>query len=232
MKVDALIMAGGKGTRMGSNSIEKPMQSVGGKPVVMRVVEAMRGCENVDHIIVSVSNNTPNTERFLQEIGVETICTSGNDFMDDMHTAFGVLGSEFVLTCPSDLPLVRSYTLDSFIGYFRPEMESAIAVVDKDVVVNTGITPSFTTEIDGREWVLSGLCISDRVKTLMGRYLKESYMKTDWVDLAINVNTKYELTLSRGFFINCDPIECQESVCRACELRQECPRRLDSLRTQ
>ena len=54
---------------MGSNSIEKPMQSVGGKPVVLRVVEAMESCENVGHILVSVSNNTPKTERFLQEIG-------------------------------------------------------------------------------------------------------------------------------------------------------------------
>lgn len=227
MKVDALIMAGGKGSRMGSNSIEKPMQSVGGKPVVLRVVEAMESCENVGHILVSVSNNTPKTERFLQEIGIETICTSGNDFMQDMHTAFGVLDSEFVLTCPSDLPLIRSYTVDSFINFFRPEMESAIAVVDKETVVNTGITPSFTSEIEGREWVLSGLCISDRVKTLMGKYLNESYMMTDWVDLAINVNTKHELSLSRGFFMNCNPIECQESLCKACELRQECPRRLD-----
>ncbi|MBR2394360.1 MAG: NTP transferase domain-containing protein, partial [Candidatus Methanomethylophilaceae archaeon] len=79
-------MAGGKGTRMGSNAIEKPMQIVGGKPVVMRVVEAMQGCKNVDNILVSVSSNTPNTERFLQDMGVEIICTSGNDFMEDMHT--------------------------------------------------------------------------------------------------------------------------------------------------
>ena len=200
MKVDALIMAGGKGTRMGSNAIEKPMQIVGGKPVVMRVVEAMQGCRNVDNILVSVSSNTPNTERFLQDLGVETICTSGNDFMEDMHTAFGMLNSEFIVTCPSDLPLIRSYTVDSFIDFFRPEMESAIAVVDKATVVNNGITPSFTCDIDGDEWVLSGLCISDRAKTLMGKFLNESYMKTDWVDLAINVNTPHELVLSRGFF--------------------------------
>ena len=195
-----MIMAGGKGTRMGSNAIEKPMQIVGGKPVVMRVVEAMQGCRNVDNILVSVSSNTPNTERFLQDLGVETICTSGNDFMEDMHTAFGMLNSEFIVTCPSDLPLIRSYTVDSFIDFFRPEMESAIAVVDKGTVVNNGIIPSFTCDIDGNEWVLSGLCISDRVKTLMGKFLNESYMKTDWVDLAINVNTPHELALSRGFF--------------------------------
>jgi adenosylcobinamide-phosphate guanylyltransferase len=218
-------MAGGKGTRMGSNAIEKPMQIVGGKPVVMRVVEAMQSCNNVDKLLVSVSSNTPNTERFLQDMGVETICTSGNDFMEDLHCAFGMLNTEFVVTCPSDLPLIRSYTVDTFIDFFRPDMESAIAVVDKNTVINNGIVPSFTCEIDSIEWVLSGLCISDRVKTLMGKFLKESYMKTDWVDLAINVNTPHELALSRGFFEHCEPSRCQESVCRVYELHPICPRK-------
>ena len=90
--------------------------------------------------------------------------------------------------------------MDSFIKFFRPEMPSAIAVVDKDVVVGTGITPSFTIDIEGKEWVLSGLCISDRKKTLDGMYLDETYMKTDWVDLAVNVNTQHELALSRAYF--------------------------------
>jgi hypothetical protein len=48
--------------------------------------------------------------------------------------------------------------------------------------------------------VLSGLCISDRRKTLDGVYLQEQYLKTDWVELAINVNTQHELALSRGYF--------------------------------
>lgn len=200
MKVDALIMAGGKGSRMGPDTIEKPMQMIGGKHVVERVVEAVRNSKFVSKVLVSVSSNTPRTEEFLRDMGVDVVCTTGNDFMNDMHTAFEYLDSEFVLTCPSDLPLLKSFTVDSFVSFFRPEMQSAIAVVDKDVVVGTGITPSFTIDIDGKEWVLSGLCISDRRKTLDGVYLEEHYMKTDWVDLAVNVNTQHELALSRAYF--------------------------------
>ena len=200
MKVDALIMAGGKGSRMGPDTIEKPMQMIGGKHVVERVVEAVRNSKFVSKVLVSVSSNTPRTEEFLRDMGVDVVCTTGNDFMNDMHTAFEYLDSEFVLTCPSDLPLLKSFTVDSFVSFFRPEMQSAIAVVDKDVVVGTGITPSFTIDIDGKEWVLSGLCISDRQKTLDGVYLEEHYMKTDWVDLAVNVNTQHELALSRAYF--------------------------------
>lgn len=200
MKFDALIMAGGKGSRMGPDTIEKPMQMIGGKHVVQRVIEAVQGCKMVGKVLVSVSSNTPKTEEFVRDLGVDVICTTGNDFMNDMHTAFEYLDSDFVFSCPSDLPLLKSFTVDSFLKFFRPEMQSAIAVVEKNVVVGAGITPSFTIDIDGSEWVLSGLCISDRRKTLDGVYLDEHYMKTDWVDLAINVNTQHELALSRAYF--------------------------------
>ncbi len=200
MRFDALIMAGGKGSRMGPDTIEKPMQMIGGKHVVQRVIEAVQGCKLVDKVLVSVSSNTPKTEEFVRDLGVDVICTTGNDFMNDMHTAFEYLDSDFVFSCPSDLPLLKSFTVDSFLRFFRPEMQSAIAVVEKNVVVGAGITPSFTIDIDGGEWVLSGLCVSDRRKTLDGVYLDEHYMKTDWVDLAINVNTQHELALSRAYF--------------------------------
>lgn len=198
--MDALIMAGGRGSRMGSGMVEKPMLEVGGRHIIDRVVEAVSGAEKVSRVLVSVSDNTPRTEEFLRGIGVETIRTSGADFMEDMHSAFEMLDSDFVLTCPSDMPMLRAFTVDSFIRFFSPDMESAIAVVDYDTVVNTGITPSFSIEIDGSRWVLSGLCISDRRKTLDGVYLKECYMKTDWPDLAVNVNTPYELRISRALF--------------------------------
>ena len=198
--MEALIMAGGKGSRMGPGEVEKPMLYVGGRHIIDRVVEAVSGAKGISRVLVSVSDNTPETEAFLKERGVETIRTSGNDFMEDMHTAFSVMDSDFVLTCPSDMPLLKSFTVDSFIDFFNPDMESAIAVVEYDTVVNTGITPSFSIDIDGSKWVLSGLCISDRRKTLDGVYLKECYMKTDWPDLAVNVNTPYELRISRAFF--------------------------------
>ena len=78
----------------------------------------------------------------------------------------------------------------------------------QSLIINERIESEFTGAyacvngiyIDGKEWVLSGLCISDRRKTLDGVYLEEHYMKTDWVDLAVNVNTQHELALSRAYF--------------------------------
>lgn len=199
--MEALINAGGKGTRMGPCGIEKPMQMIGGKPVIQHVVNAISTAKGIDRVIVAVSSNTPVTEAYLKENGIETIKTSGESFMDDIHTAFRTMNGRFVLTSPSDLPLLRNFTVEAFIEYFDEDtMESAIAVVDEMTVRKTGIMPSYTIEIGNMKWVLSGLCIMDRIKTLGDVYLNESYFMTDWPDLAVNVNTQYELDLARGFY--------------------------------
>ena len=130
---------------MGKCGIEKPMQMVGDKHTVQRVVEALSASSHIDRLLVSVSDNTPETERFLNSIGVETIRTSGESFMDDLHDAFKVMDGDYVLTCPSDLPLLTTEVVDTFLEYFVPgTMDSAIAVVDEETVLRTGITPSYT----------------------------------------------------------------------------------------
>ncbi len=199
--MQALINAGGKGTRMGKCGVEKPMHMVGDKPVVERVVDALKQSTHIDRILVSVSDNTPNTEAYLNGIGVETIRTSGESFMDDLHQSFESMDGDYVLTCPSDLPLLTTEVVNTFMEYFVPGlMESAIAVVDEATVLRTGITPSYTRECNGRHWVLSGLCIMNRPRTLAGDYLEEYLFETNWVELSVNVNTPKELDLARSYF--------------------------------
>lgn len=199
--MQALINAGGKGSRMGKCGIEKPMHMMGGVPTVGRVVEALRNSTHIDRILVSVSDNTPETEKYLNSIGIETVRTSGESFMDDLHQAFEVMDGEYVLTCPSDLPLLTTEVVNTFIEYFVPGlMESAIAVVDEKTVRSTGITPSYTREFNGNNWVLSGLCIMNRPRTLAGDYLEEYLFETNWVELSVNVNTPKELDLARSYF--------------------------------
>lgn len=201
MMMEALVNAGGKGSRMGRCGIEKPMQMVGDKHTVERVVDALRASSHIDRILVSVSDNTPETERFLNDIGVETVRTSGESFMDDLHASFSLMGGDYILTCPSDLPLLTTEVVDTFIEYFVPdEMQSAIAVVDESTVRSIGITPSYTRESGGRQWVLSGLCIMNREGTLRGDYLEEYLFETNWVELSVNMNTPKELDLARSYF--------------------------------
>jgi len=198
--MEALVHAGGKGTRMGKCGIEKPMMKVGDKCTVERVIDALKGAKNIDRILVSVSDNTLETERYLNSIGIETVRTSGDDFMGDLHQALECLSGDYVLTTPSDLPLITSEIFDSIIDYFNPRtMDSLLAVIDEKTVRSIGIIPSYTREERGKSWVLSGVSVIDRKKTLAGEYLSETLYETNWPELSVNVNTPLELDLARSY---------------------------------
>ena len=110
------------------------------------------------------------------------------------------MNGDYVLTCPSDLPLLTTEVVDSFIEYFVPDvMQSALAVVDEQTVRRIGIEPSYTREDGGRNWVLSGICIMNREGTLRGDYLEEYLFQTNWVELSVNMNTPRELDLARSY---------------------------------
>ena len=199
--MEALINAGGKGSRMGECGTEKPVHLIGGIPVIKRVIDAISSSDKISRVLVSVSDNTKNTEKYLRSEGIETIRTSGTDFVNDIRMAFEVMNGRFVMTAPSDMPLLRKQAVDMLYDFFDPDtMESAIAVVGEDVVRSVGISPSYSVDINGRKWVLSGLCIMDRIKTLTvpgDVFIKETYMLTEMFELAVNVNTQAELELAR-----------------------------------
>lgn len=200
--MQALVMAGGKGTRMGFCGVEKSMIEVGGVCTIERVINALKSAKNIDKILVSVSPNTPDTEKHMQEIGIDTINTSGDDYVKDLHAAFEILDGEYILTCPADIPLLRPFTIDTFINYFKNNTnDSMTAIIKETVVINAGITPSHSFEMSGMKWVLSGMNIMHRKKTLSGKILDYSYFMTDLVDLVINMNTQQEMYIARSYFV-------------------------------
>jgi len=54
-------MAGGKGSRMKS-PLEKPLILIKGKPMIERVIQALKGAEKIDHIMAATTKYTPHTE--------------------------------------------------------------------------------------------------------------------------------------------------------------------------
>jgi adenosylcobinamide-phosphate guanylyltransferase len=60
MTTTALVMAGGKGTRL-ALAVEKPLLQVGGKPVVDLVLDVLCGAKLVDSVVVAVRRTPPKT---------------------------------------------------------------------------------------------------------------------------------------------------------------------------
>ena len=193
-----MINAGGKGSRLNNQGVEKPLLDIGGKPVIERVIEALSMANDIEEVVVSVSPHTKATAEYLKSKNVRTIYTSGEDFMGDLHISLQQMTGRMVLICPSDLPLLRSDFVDELIQFHQEnEDESTLALVAEDVLLEIGVKPSYTVDHKGSSWALSGVSIVDREKILQDVFLNESYFATRYPELAVNVNTVKELELAR-----------------------------------
>lgn len=196
--MDVLVNAGGKGSRISSIGVEKPLLDVNGRSCIDRVLDSLLAAKGVDEVLVSVSPNTPQTRRRVIERGVGVIDTSGEDFVLDLHTSLSAFGGEKVMICPSDLPLLRSSTVESFLrAYHSDGGESYLAMVPEGLVTGMGLSPSYVWELPEGRYVVSGVSIVDRLLILADKYLEERFYFQGGVDLAINVNTPEELELVR-----------------------------------
>ena len=70
MGITALVMAGGKGTRM-KLPVEKPLISVCGRPSIEYVLAALKTAKKIDRIFVATTDFTPKTTALMKEIMTE-----------------------------------------------------------------------------------------------------------------------------------------------------------------
>lgn len=183
MKLCALIMAGGRGTRLEAD-IEKPLLELNGRFLIDYILEAVRRCEYIDRdrLWSVTSPHTKRTEEYLKGKSVQVLQASGNGYVEDMVFAIERLKLKKTLVVSADLPLLTSEDLDRVIEeYLRHEMPALAVMVPADIVGKSGIRTD--TVMDG--YVPSGVNIVDG-KNLNGSEFK---MITKESKFAINVNT-------------------------------------------
>jgi len=159
MGVAALVMAGGRGTRMGGSE-EKPLVNVRGKPMIDYVLNALKNAAGIDRIIVTVSKHTPETARRAKELSFETFETLGLDFVSDMRQAIKDLGLGEVLIISADLPLVSSRFLEDVLSRYEQCGKPCLSVMATEeshskmgprADVGTRLTPTGINVIDGEK---------------------------------------------------------------------------------
>jgi len=62
--MDALVLAGGSGSRMQLKVGEKPLVSICGRPMISWVVDALRSSARITRVWIAVSPQTPETRRW------------------------------------------------------------------------------------------------------------------------------------------------------------------------
>ena len=171
--MDALVMCGGRGTRLDSD-VEKPLYEIGGVPMVDRVFAALADSA-VDRVYAATSPQAPATR---DHVDVPTIETPGEGYVADLDAA---LGDERltrpVLTVAADLPLLDGAVLDRVLDAYDGASLSVLVPADRKRAL--GVSVDTTFERDGREVAPTGVNV---VGSGEDAWLTEDYR------VAVNVN--------------------------------------------
>jgi adenosylcobinamide-phosphate guanylyltransferase len=201
--VVALVMAGGRGTRM-KLAQEKPLIKVCGKPVIQYVLEALKAANRVERIIVATTDDTPKTTKLMRQMGIEVIETPGKDYVSDMGWAVQTLKLGVFLAIAADLPLVKPKIIDEVVERYERAGKPALTVavpLETKAKLGMSIEYSFTTE-DNFEVVPVGLNVIDGSKRYGDEWLDQDIYILNQKELAVNINTIQELQLAEEMLTN------------------------------
>jgi adenosylcobinamide-phosphate guanylyltransferase len=202
MTVSALIMAGGKGTRMNS-TYEKPLIKICNKPVIDYVFDALNDAKKIDNIYVAVTQRTPKTTMYIEKFPVKIITTPGKDYVSDMGYATQTLKLGKFLAIAADLPLITGEILDQIIERYencgKPALTVAIPIETK---IKMGMSVEYSFKLDNKDVVPTGINVIDGNKRYGDEWLDQDIFLLDQPALAINVNTPQELQIAKKLLSN------------------------------
>ena len=187
-----LVMAGGKGSRMEFPAPEKLLLEYE-KPIIFHVIDSLNDSYCFSKVFAATSSNSPNTKFELEQIGVETLDTSGDGYVNDLNFLLQKMdGSVFVVS--GDLPLLDKEIIQKLVE-FNPESIWTSFLISKKFLNSLGLKSNLLVKCDGVECIYTGISIinADKIKNL--NTVKENYIILDDKRIAFNLNTKedYEL---------------------------------------
>ncbi len=201
--VPALIMAGGRGSRMGLPN-EKPLLPFLGKPLVDWVAEAIMAAKKVPVFYVVTSSNTPETARHCLSKGWKVVHTNAKGYHDDLRQAVSKLGlAGPVLTMPSDVPAITGPALDKVVNAFEVCGKDFLAVfVPIKARQDLGLSISSTDEYMGEWYAVSGVNIINGAKIQGDGKIETSAIVTEEIEVLLNINTVKDLEIARKIMEN------------------------------
>lgn len=181
--MDALLMCGGRGTRLGRG--EKPLVRVGEKPMVDRVLDAVSSVAGTVYAVPSP--HTPETRDHLAG-RVPIVDAEGKGYVEDLTDALARVERP-VLTVTADLPLLNSADVRAALEAHEGIGEGSLTVcvpVERKRELGVSVGTSFCHE--GKRVVPTGL-------NVVGK-LGERVWVTDHLGLAVNVNRSRDLQVA------------------------------------
>jgi adenosylcobinamide-phosphate guanylyltransferase len=191
MVVVGLIMAGGRATRMGSET-EKPLINFNGESMIKWVIKALEGASEIEEIFVATSPNTPKTQETAIELGLQVIETKGRGYISDAQEAIRKLIPKTVLIISSDLPSVSSQLIDEIILQYAECGKPSLKVVTQSGLpkdsdrLNRYFGPNDDNVIPAGINVIDSLHINDP-------QIDEAILLVESEEVGANINTPEDL---------------------------------------
>ena len=187
-----LVMAGGRGSRMEFPSPEKLLLEYE-KPVIFHVIDSLNNSHCFSKVFAATSPNSPDTKFELERIGVQTLDTQGNGYVNDLNFLLQKMDG-FVFVVSGDLPLLDEEIIQKLVE-FNSESVWTSFLVSKKFLDSLSLESNLLVKHDGVECIYTGISIinADKIKNLNS--VNEDYVILDDKRIAFNLNTKedYEL---------------------------------------
>ena len=187
-----LVMAGGRGSRMEFPSPEKLLLEYE-KPVIFHVIDSFNDSHCFSKVFAATSPNSPDTKFELERIGVETLDTQGNGYVNDLNFLLQKMDG-FVFVVSGDLPLLDEEIIQKLVE-FNSESVWTSFLVSKKFLDSLSLESNLLVKHNGVECIYTGISIinADKIKNLNS--VNEDYVILDDKRIAFNLNTKedYEL---------------------------------------
>jgi adenosylcobinamide-phosphate guanylyltransferase len=188
-----LVMCGGKGTRM--ESTEEKLLLKYKKPIIQHVITALQESGCFSKIICATSPNAPKTRQFITELGILTMETKGNGYVNDLNEILLKLDDDQVFVTSGDLPLLDALVVKEIVQHGRNKEPWLSVLVSKRFLAMLGLTSEYNLIYDNKECAYTGISIVNGREISTMKEVRESYVVLDDKRIAINLNTKKDYDL-------------------------------------
>ena len=191
-----LIMAGGKGTRMQSN--EEKLLLEYKKPLVLHVIDALKGSNCFEKIIAATSPNSPQTQKIIAENNVTVFETLGENFVADLNYILKKL-DDYVFVTSGDLPLLDESIVEQIVDTVNSDKTWTSIVTTKSFQSSLGLNPECIILFNNESYVHTGISIVNASEIKNLESVKEDYLIINDKRVCLNVNTKTDYDLRSTF---------------------------------
>ena len=191
-----LVMAGGRGSRMEFPAPEKLLLEYK-KPIIFHVIDSLNNSHCFSKVFAATSPNSPDTKYELEQMGIETLDTQGNGYVNDLNLLLQKMNG-LVFVTSGDLPLLDEKIIQVITEKFNSKNIWTSFLVSKKFLNSLGLESNLLINSGDIDCVHTGISIinADKIQNLDP--VKENYIILDDKRIAFNLNTKkdYELLSS------------------------------------